>query len=216
MRDEMRNNNTQSGRSMIEMLGFMSVAMVLMASVSKLIMNAYGQYKMSTASIQISDLAGVITKAAALDVDYKETVNKINSGDEEYRKLIPSSFRIRNSSDRINIFHVFGGKVEIGLGPDAASGGPDATKLSIKFYGLTRTQCIELAMKDWINNKVASLDTVVVNENNYWYWPVYHERDDTSFELPVYRSAVAGIGDAEDEKGQCNKERGNTITWVFN
>ena len=69
------------------------------------------------------------------------------------------------------------------------------------------------------NNKNIDLYAIIINSNNYWYWPAYTTftevegvvADNT---LPVTRAAVAGT-DIND-KGQCDRDTNNVIMWIFN
>lgn len=203
MGENMRKIKTQSGRSMVEMMGYLAVVMVLMASIGRIVANAYGEYKISKASVQLTELSSAIVKASAIDLDYSEVVSMINgthSSDvkkAEGIKMIPSSFR--TSSDN-KIYNAFGKQVYVGVTTDK--------KLSIRYEGLTRDQCIALAMKDWINNKVADLYSITINDY-VWSWPIYSTDGNV---LPVKRSAVAGV----EDDGQCYKATENIIMWVFN
>lgn len=207
----MRKIKTQSGRSMVEMMGYMAVVMVLMASIGRIVANAYGEYKLSKASVQLTELSSAIIKASAIDLDYSEVVSMINgpySSDvkkAEGLKMIPSSFRTSSDTNGNKIYNAFGKLVSVGVTEDK--------KLSIRYEGLTRDQCIALAMKDWINNKVADLYSITINNDNVWVWPIYSIGDSTGDNfLPVKRSVVAGV----DNDGQCDKATGNIIMWVFN
>ena len=138
----MKLKNSESGRSMVEMMGYMAVVMVLSAGIGNLITRAYGEYKMSKASIQLTELSSSIVRASAVDPTYEEVVSMVNGTHEddvknrEGRKLIPSSFRLVGRQ----IFHAFGGKVSVAIpSADIIDGASD--KFSIAFEGLTRDQC---------------------------------------------------------------------------
>lgn len=207
----MNNTITQSGRSMIEVMGYMAAVMAVIAGVSKIITGSYNQYKLSKASIQVSDLAGVIVKASTVSASYVETVDMINGKSEndtlnkEGLKIIPSSFRVVKGSSGNSIYHAFGGEATLGILND---------KFTITFTGLTREQCIELGMKEWINNKIVDLYGIDINGNK-WTWPIYADTTSGISALPTKRSALAGK-DLNDE-GQCNKPgKSNSIMWIFN
>ncbi len=210
----MKLKNSESGRSMVEMMGYMAVVMVLSAGIGNLITRAYGEYKMSKASIQLTELSSSIVRASAVDPTYEEVVSMVNGTHEddvknrEGRKLIPSSFRLVGRQ----IFHAFGGKVSVAIpSADIIDGASD--KFSIAFEGLTRDQCIEMAVKDWSQNKVADLFSVVINNEHYWYWPIYKVISDENV-LPVSRAVVAGV--EVNDRGQCSREKNNIVMWVFN
>lgn len=198
----MNNTITQSGRSMIEVMGYMAAVMAVIAGVSKIITGSYNQYKLSKASIQVSDLASVIVKASTVDPNYDDTVDAIKKGTDIGRRLLPSSFKMDSNK---KIYHAFGGETTLGILND---------KFTITFTGLTREQCIELGMKEWINNKIVDLYGIDIN-GNQWAWPIYADTTSGISALPTKRSALAGK-DLNDE-GQCNKTgKSNSIMWIFN
>ena len=198
----MNNTITQSGRSMIEVMGYMAAVMAVIAGVSKIITGSYNQYKLSKASIQVSDLASVIVKASTVDPNYNDTVDAIKNGTDTGLRLLPSSFKMDNNK---KIYHAFGGEATLGILND---------KFTITFTGLTREQCIELGMKEWINNKIVDLYGIDINGNK-WTWPIYADTTSGISALPTKRSALAGK-DLNDE-GQCNQPgKGNFIMWIFN
>lgn len=198
----MNNTITQSGRSMIEVMGYMAAVMAVIAGVSKIITGSYNQYKLSKASIQVSDLASVIVKASTVDPNYDDTVDAIKKGTDIGRRLLPSSFKMDSNK---KIYHAFGGETTLGILND---------KFTIIFTGLTREQCIELGMKEWINNKIVDLYGIDIN-GNQWAWPIYADTTSGISALPTKRSALAGK-DLNDE-GQCNKTgKSNSIMWIFN
>ena len=198
----MNNRSAQSGRSMVEMMGYMAVVMTVIAAVGHLIGNAYNEFKYSKASMQVSDLAAAIVRSATVDADYSEVVGNVRAVNDNGKAIIPKTFRIVGTT----VYHAFGGTVEV-----AAMTG-DASKFAIKFNRLNRKQCIELAMKDWQRNQTVDLYEIAVN-NNYWFWSAYKNLETTDNTLPVKRSAVAGTG--AGNSGQCNASN-NSIMWVFN
>lgn len=208
--------DTQSGRSMVEVMGYMAAVMAIVAGISKLITGAYSEYKISKASVQLADLAGSILKSSTVDVNYENIVNMVNGKtkdsrlNKEGRKLIPTTYKVVGGADGNKIYNVFGGEVKVGV-PNSGEEAKD--KFYISFEGLDREQCIEMAMKEWHTNKVVDLYSMVVN-NNYWYWPIYASSTAGASQLPATRSALAGK--SVDDLGQCNKESGNLIMWVFN
>ncbi len=208
--------NTQSGRSMVEVIGYMGAVMAIVAGISKIISGVYNEYKLSQAVIQISDLSGAIVKASAVSANYTEIVNMLNGKSDnatlnkEGLKIIPSSFRVVKSSSGNTIYHAFGGKVNISI-PDSS----DSDQFAITFEGLTRNQCIELGMKNWERNAISDLYSIVVNNQYHWFWPIYTAVSSTDFTLPTKRSALAGASDSDE--GQCSKSSNtNQIMWVFN
>lgn len=221
----------QSGRSMIEVIGYIAVIMTITMSIGHIISSAFGDYKFSKATVQLTDLANSITKAGAIEENYVGIINMIKGeGDgltdfqkKEGLKMIPSSYRVRGR----RIFHAFGGEVVIGIPRTEDVSGDASTfqnKFYILYYNLNRNQCIEMAMKDWMQNKYADLYAVIINGRSgaAWYWPAYTDMSRGSVvcigkecTLPVRRSMVAGTSTDEDD-GQCKDNNSNTIMWVFN
>ena len=212
---KMRTKDRQSGRSMIETLGYIAVVMVVAAGIGNLVASAYSDYKLSKASLQLGELVSGIVKASAADADYEDVVNKVNKYCIKKTLKLPkgmssfcsmtSSYRTITGKECMN--HAFGGEACVAITNEGQTG--TNNKLAITFAGLNKKQCVELAMKDWVGNKLADLYAIKIN-NNYWYWKVY-ENDQN--ELPVKRSKVAGI---KDNDGQCKNSIGNSIMWVFN
>lgn len=197
---KMRINNNQKGRSMVEMMGYIAVVIAITVSIGYIISKAFGDYKYSKASLQVSDLADAITKAGAIEPNYEEIVDMVSGLTDEGKKIIPSSYRINGG----NIYHAFGGLVTIEHPND------DVTKFAIIFDNLNRNQCIELAMKDWTHNKYTDLFSITVN-NTQWNWPAYGAGDKV---LPIKRSEVVGVSVGNDD-GICQDAVSNSIMWVF-
>ena len=202
-------NTNEKGRSMVEMIGYMAVVIAVVMSVGHIVSSAFEEHKYSQATIQLSELAGAITKASAIDPDYSEVIGKITPTiTDEGRRILPSSFSINNNT----ITHAFGGEVKLGLGE-----GGENNVFYIEYDGLDRKPCIELAMKDWTKNTVINLKAIIINQNNQWYWPSYFVEG--ANELPVTRDAVAGVEnwgqcctDPDNENSKC---KDNTIRWLF-
>lgn len=203
------------GRSMVEMMGYMAVAMSVIIAIGKIVTSVFNEHKYSQASIQLGDLATAISKAGAMEKDYSEV---------NFSQYIPESYRVVGTK----IFHVFGGEVQVGI-----LSNNDKDKFSVTFYGLKRRQCIELGMKDWRHNQNVDLYAEGVN-GTFLYWPVYSadeegntysgtsdaengginiNQDDVR-SLPMKRVVLAGTD--ENDNGLCSRELGNVVTWIFN
>lgn len=200
--------DNQHGRSMVEVIGYMGAVMAIVAGVGKMVSGAYSDYKISKASQQLSDLASAIVRASTIDPNYTETVKKITDVNSDKHsdglKLIPSTFRVAGSK----IFHAFGGETTLGT---------VGNMFYIRYDNLTREQCIELGMKDWINNKIVDLAFLNVNGDDDWCWPANKGSENNCPTLPTKRSILAGANENDDnDNGQCNKETDNFIIWYFN
>lgn len=222
---------------MVEMMGYLMVMMSVIVAIGKIVSSAFNNHRYSTATMQVTDLATSMVKAAALDVDYTFVIEDVN-GDNKM-KIIPPNFRKVGKK----LFHVFGGEVKIEESPNYD---PDCCEemgycdekckrkdqFSITYAGLNKKQCIELAMKNWTKNQYVDLYAVYINDIG-WFWLAYGDSKGKGDELtqldsgecgkdadgkticafPMKRSILTGTGG--DSVGQC-AESGNNITWVFN
>lgn len=211
----------ESGRSMVEMMGYMAVAMTIIVAVGKMVTSVFNEHKLSQASLQLGDLAVAISKAGAMEKDYSAV---------DLKKFVPTTYRVAGNK----IFHVFGGEVKVAVVSD------DPSKFSVTYKNLRRRQCIEIAMKDWRHNQSVDLYAIGIN-NNFLYWPVYsatwneeqkvsethvkravddgaggtaYAQTDNKDSLPMTRAKLTGTG--ENDNGLCSLATGNTITWIFN
>lgn len=211
---------TQSGRSMVEMMGYLMVAMGVIVAVGRIVSSAFDSHKYSIAALQLSDLVSGIVRSSAIDVDYTNVINKAKKGD---RELIPESFRVAGSGNNAVIYHAFGGTVTIDLFQNTTE------KFAVTFNNLSKKQCVEMALRDWSKNQYADLFAIIVRDYT-WYWQAYGTGDSTSdtlnvsdsaicsnkvCRLPVVRSRLTGVKD-NDPDAQCLDERSNSVTWVFN
>lgn len=209
--------DNEKGRSMLEMMGYMAAVMSLIAGISKMIVGAYGDYKMGEGVRQVSELSDVISKFVVVEgnADIIDKICNPNSSEceaaSEAKKYLPESYRVVNG----DILHTFGGKVEITKDDDNRS-------FFILFHGLNEEQCIELAMKDWQINRVSDLYSMSIDLDQY-LWGIYVENcdetdEDSEFEnsncLPAKHSKVSESCKLADE--EADEEDGITITWKFN
>lgn len=214
----------QSGRSMIEMMGYMMVAMSVIVAIGSLVSSAFDNHKYSVASLQLTELVGGIVKSSAIDVDYTGVINKINNGEREF---IPNTFRVTGSGNKSKIYHAFGGEVAVGTCADANNSfckksASDNTNNADMFFviykGLSKKQCTELALKDWSKNQYADLYALIIG-SKVWYWQAYGTDELKSsgvYQFPVLRSQLTGTSDSD--KGACDVSNNSSrqVIWVFN
>ncbi|MBQ9271577.1 MAG: hypothetical protein IJ218_04875 [Alphaproteobacteria bacterium] len=225
--------DSEKGRSMVEMMGYLMVMMSVIVAIGKIVTAAFNNHRYSTATTQLTELATSMVKAAALDVDYRFVIDDIN-GDNKMN-IIPSSFRIAGKK----IFHVFGGEVKVGNSPfQECAGVTDndgncsgeykerVDQFQIQYTKLNKKQCVELAMKNWQKNQYTDLYAMDINGHT-WFWIAYGDEKGGAVKLaestcssdaktcafPVSRARLSGTGG--NDVGQC-AESNNTITWVFN
>ncbi len=224
---------TQAGRSMIEMMGYLMVVMGVIIAIGKIVSSAFDNHKYSTASLQLTELVGAMVRSSAIDVDYTEVVDKVNGKCEKdsttvtvecAKTIVPNTYRVVPGSNKVSIYHAFGGKVDVNIYNN------DPEKFFVTFKNLSKKQCVELALKDWRRNQYADLYAVIVNKTKAWYWPAYGGENGSTVgatsgnctgssnsvcALPVSRVMLTGKNKG-DSNAQCNDDRDNEVTWIFN
>ncbi len=231
---DMDMKKTQAGRSMIEMMGYLMVAMGVIIAMGKIVSSAFDNHKYSTASLQLSELVGAIVRSSAIDVDYTEVVDKVNGKCEKdsttvtvecAKTIVPNTYRVVPGSNKVSIYHAFGGKVQVDIYNN------DPEKFYVKFLNLSKKQCIELAMKDWRRNQYADLFAVMLPKaGSSWYWQAYGNASGNAVNvasgsctggsnptcaLPVSRVMLTGKNKS-DNSAQCKDNRENEVMWIFN
>lgn len=183
----------QSGRSMIEALGYISVMMMITISVAASVNSGYYKFKLGRVNQEIVDLKKVVSQRWVASENYKN-VNFQTLYDE---KILPWSIKTGSETEGK---HAFGGKVTIGKGDD------EGCMYYIKFEGLPRDACVELAAKVWINNDGSDLEKIKVN-NTQWTWKYTNCGDsvDSNHLLPLKITTM----------NECQDNWDNTIQWFF-
>lgn len=189
--------NSELGRSMVEMMGYLAIMITVVIAMGKIVSAVFDNHRYSTATLQLTELATSIVKAAAIDVDYRCVLANFNadgtnsSGDEcadfqctvanggythsgltatgDAMHLLPPSFRLAGKK----IFHVFGGEVGICESPIEDEDGARYDQFSITFTKLSKKQCVELAMKNWQSNQYVDLYAMLINGQYWWFWNAY-------------------------------------------
>lgn len=217
----MNTKKTQSGRSMVEMMGYLMVVMGVIVAMGRIVSSVFDAHKYSVAALQLNDLVSGIVRSSAIDVDYSKVVDKVKKGD---RELIPESFRVAGNGNNTVIYHAFGGTVDVDIYDNKE-------KFFVTFNNLSKKQCVEMALRDWSKNQYADLFAIIVGDST-WYWQAYGTgdtvvgnelnvgdgnvctSDNKTCRLPTVRSKLTGTKD--DSDAQCKTGRKNSVKWVFN
>ena len=149
----------QSGRSMIEMLGVLSIIGVLSVGGIAGYTRMTERYKINTTMQQINIIAAKLSAIGAQTNSYggldNESAVKFNA--VPYEMLTDKSDTLTNP---------FGGKVEIEgsflLEDKSDDAHPQA--YAIKYYGLSQEACISLASSTWNKSKSSSLLGIGIGE----------------------------------------------------
>ena len=179
----------QSGRSMIEALGYISVMIAVTTALSVAVNSGFYRYRVGRINQELVDLKKVVSQRYVAAESYKD-VNMNTLKDE---KIIPHD--VRDGT------HSFGGEVNVGKGYD------DNT-YKITFKNVPVHACVELGSKLWIVNDGSDLDAMEINGTS-WAWKYSNYKQKADYELPAKPTEVAKA---------CNskKSKESDLTWYFN
>lgn len=187
--------STQSGRTMIETIGYISILVMITSGVAATVSSGYYKYRMGRINQQLTDLKKIVSQRWVADENYKDV--KFETLVDE--KILPWSLYDGNKKNAGR--HAFGGVVDIGREEESSD------TFFIKFSGLPKDACIELGRRIWIVNDGADLDRMKINDKT-WCWKFSLDTNDcnNAFELPAK---------VLDINGACEDSWNNTITWTF-
>ena len=180
--------SSQTGRSMIEAIGYISVMIMLSVSVAAAVNRGYYKYRVSRINQELSDLKKVISQRYVAAENYKEV--KLQTLVDE--KIIP--FELRNGK------HAFSSDFKIGSGDDKGS------TYFIEFDDIPRDVCMELGLRVWLVNDGSDLDAMKIN-NKTWGWKFSNSINHPNYNLPAV---------ASDVLAGCSKKDDNKMIWYFN
>ncbi|MDY4885894.1 MAG: type 4 pilus major pilin [Alphaproteobacteria bacterium] len=180
--------SNQSGRSMIEAIGYISVLIMISVSVAAAVSRGYYKYRVSRINQELSDLKKVISQRYVAAENYKDV--KLQTLVKE--KIIP--FELRNGK------HAFSSDFKIGSGDDKGS------TYFIEFDDIPRDVCMELGLRVWLVNDGSDLDAMKINSKT-WGWKFSNSISDPNYNLPAV---------ASDVLAGCSKADDNKIIWYFN
>ena len=141
--------NCQSGRSMIEMLGVLSIIGVLsvggLAGYTKMMT----QYKINTTMQQINIIAAKLSAVGSQTNSY----NGLNNASAVKLGAVPAEATLVSASDLRN---PFGGSIVIS-GSFLLQDKSDSQAYTITYSGLPEEACLTLASAEWNKSKSSSL-----------------------------------------------------------
>ena len=178
----------QSGRSMIEALGYISVMIMLTIALTASVNSGMNRFKLGRINQELVDLKKAISQRFVAAENYKDISFDTLNND----KVIPNSLR--------NKRHSFGGDVSIGKGDENGS------TFYIEFKDVPAIACAELGSRLWIVNDGSDLDAMDINGKT-WAWAYSTSVDHSNYELPAKATDIATA---------CKKGNENKLKWVFN
>lgn len=192
--------SAQSGRSMIEAIGYISILVMITSGIAATISSGYYKYRMGRINQQLTDLKKIVSQRWVAEEEYNHSEHGVKFQTLVDEKILPWS--LRSGNEKTYGRHAFGGKVNIGA--------EDEDTFYIQFEGLPIDACRELGTRIWVVNDGSDLDRMKINDKT-WCWKYSLNSDeckniDNDHLLPAKLTAVAEA---------CKKSRDNTITWTF-
>lgn len=153
----------ESGRSMIEMLGVLSIISVLSTSGIALYSKAMEKRKLSVLSDQVVEIANNIHNVYMSRRNYCGLVMPTKTKDKH--KLIPANMWKKGKNDNIAAYHILGGEVEIGHcatcdgDKKGLTCGKDQTnkyfKIAVK--KIDKKACISIISSEWPDDTIIGI-----------------------------------------------------------
>ena len=206
------NLNTQSGRSMIEMLGVLAIVGVLSVGGIAGYSKAMTKFKINKTAEQVSQIVANMRTLYAQQTSYGSfyTDDAIKMG------VIPDNLTTTNSYPHVT--NAFNGKVTV-------MSGFDETIFLVRFESLPKEACVSLATQDWGSESSAGLIAISIGDN-YETGPQFSYKGNCSNYNSynnMYTLACPGdqnnptpinVATAANACSQC-ETYGCSISWVF-
>ena len=201
--------SNQTGATMLETLGVLTIVIMLGVSSIKLIGNIMAMFKQGMVVSEIQDLQKAITDRYKFEGSYKSLFEgKNDEGVVQYlcnNKIAPFQMCSGN-----RMYHRMGGSVWVI--PSGYYEGEnfiaDYNKYAMTFWGLTDKTCLLAAQIDWNKQKKSSVFRMLINSdkvNNLIVDVPYNKQVGSK----TFPASVSDITKA------CSNDNDNTIEWVF-
>ncbi len=191
-------NESQSGRTMIEMLAVLTLIGVVFSSIMMVVGSMYDKYKSSVILLQIRDLRKAINnRYSALGV-----YTGINA-----KLLIDEKLAPAQMVNGQKLIHAYQGEVTFGVGN---TGGKNHS-YKITFPSLPYKNCVELATINWEVDNTATLASITINKTQF-SWPVNTIGSDGINSGAGATSLPITLGKASNA---CQSNNNNEIIWEF-
>lgn len=183
--------SAQSGRSMIEAIGYISILVMITSGIAATISSGYYKYRMGRINQQLTDLKKIVSQRWVAEEEYNHSEQGVKFQTLVDEKIVPWSLRDGR--------HAFGGEVNIGA--------ETSDTFYIEFKGLPKDICRELGTRIWVVNDGSDLDRMKINDKT-WCWKFSLDSNDckNALELPAKLTDVAQA---------CKEVRTNIIKWTF-
>ena len=158
--------NDVSGRSMIEMLGVLTIIGALSIGGMAGYTSAMHQNRVKQSVEQISVVSGHLsTLGAGSSGEGTGPYNGLNNKVAVKFKAILSEMKASDDTSNFDLKNPFGGSVTISSSNLLSSGGGSGQAYTIEYAGLDKKACAALATHDWGNSKNSSFIGVSAGGN---------------------------------------------------
>lgn len=183
----LKSNN--QGRTLIEVIGVLSIIGLVAAGILSTIASAFDKYKISRIGQQLIEVQKAVSQRYGADENYAN----VDISTLVNEKLAPSDMMRPNDN---KLYHRFGGEVEIN------NALPGARAMRITFNDVPQKACIELVTMSWINKDYTDLYSITL-ESAIYTWPNQRGAN-ILHSLPI---------DMAEAMAVCKDS--NEISWVF-
>lgn len=145
-------NQTQKGRSMVEMLGVLAIIGVLSVGGIQGFSKAMDTHKVNQT---IDNVSAIITNVKNIGMRQNGRYGGLNSAAAIKMKLVSDDL-IETSGAVKKIVHPFGGEIEIGTSKSLWNNSKNSEKdFAVVLTNLSRDACLQIVSKDWGGDKTA-------------------------------------------------------------
>lgn len=210
----MLNKNNQKGATMMEMLGVLTIIVMLGISAIKLIGNIFDMFKQNLVVNEVKDLQKVISERYKFEGNYKELLEN-KTPEQVTAFLCAEKMAPYQMCSNGLLHHRMGGAVWVMpiVNYDADGNAvTDYSKYALVFWGLSDKTCINAAQINWYTQQKSDIFKMLINsgvEDKELSVDMPYNMAEGSRIFPVNPADVmraCSNGDDDDK---------NTIEWVF-
>lgn len=210
----MQDKNNQKGATMMEMLGVLTIIIMLGISVIKLIGNIFDMFKQNLVVNEVRDLQKIISERYKFEGNYKGLLE--NKTPEEVvaflctSKMAPYQMCVNN-----RLYHRMGGEVWVMPVVNYDGDGNELTdygKYALVFWGLSDRTCVNAAQINWYMQQKSDIYKMLINSGvagKELSVDMPYNMSEGSKIFPVNPADVMAACSNEDDDDK------NTIEWVF-
>ena len=211
--------NNQSGRTMIEMILYISLLIVLATGIAKTIGHGFDRYAIGRTSQQVNELKKSVIQYTATSEDYKEIACDDCTQDSDiYNPLKKNGFnKMLNDKaipyDMKHRTHQLGGLIALGCATDISSSDVKNNYMFyITFNTIPKAACVEILTLGQFYSEGSEADTIIVNMGE-GYEKAFQFKH-SLFDIPNAIEITQHTLTMDQAVSACSQPN-NTLTWIF-